>query len=380
MARERADVGTYEDIVAAAVRSTGMSDFGGDDHEEGLRRLVDDLNSPAAGLTGVGNYQMRAEVKSALVGRLLAQSGFNENPGYADVRIERPVFVLGLTRSGTTALHRLLTADARHQGLEAWIAEFPQPRPPRETWDSNPVFTGIQAAYQAYNEARPDYAGIHFIDAAAVEECWRLLRQGGTSIGYESLAHVPNYSAWLAEHDWTHSYERYKANLQLIGLNDQEKRWVLKNPSHLVALDELMAVFPDALIVQTHRDPVVSVASSCSLTSATTEGWSTTFVGEAIGKAQLELLTRELRVFKAAREKYDASQFFDVQYQDFVADPVGTVASIYEAFDLGWNDEVATAVTASHEESKKEHRKPSHRYTLADYGLTEEQVREAFTF
>lgn len=378
MARERADVGTYEDIVAAAVRSTGMSDFGGDDHEEGLRLLVDDLNAPTAGLTGIGNYRMRAEVKSALVGRLLSQAGFTEHPSYADVKIERPIFVLGLTRTGTTALHRLLTADQRHQGLEAWIAEFPQPRPPRDTWDSNPVFQGIQAAYAEYNNANPDYAGIHFIDAATVEECWRLLRQGGTSIGYESLAHVPNYSKWLAAHDWTHSYERYKANLQLIGLNEQEKRWVLKNPSHLIALDALMTVYPDALIVQTHRDPAVSVASSCSLATATTEGWSTTFTGEMVGRAQLELLSRERKAFAEARTKYDQAQFIDIDYQEFVGDPVGTARSIYEKFDLDWNDEVAAAVTEMNAESKKGGRKPSHQYTLADYGLTEESVRAAF--
>ena len=82
-----------------------------------------------------------------------------------------------------------------------------------------------------------------------VEECWRILRQSGKSIGYESLAYVPEYSAWLEQQDWTDAYERHKANLQLIGLNDPEKQWVLKNPSHLVGLDAIMSVYPDALIV-----------------------------------------------------------------------------------------------------------------------------------
>src|SRR5688500_2958486 len=138
MTRERADVGSYDDIVAAAVRTTGMDDFGGTAHEEGLRILVDDLSSPEAGLTPRRNYFQRSEVKSALVGRLLTQAQFNQRPEHADVPIERPIFVMGLPRTGTTALHRLLHADPAHQGLELWLTQYPQPRPPRETWDDDP--------------------------------------------------------------------------------------------------------------------------------------------------------------------------------------------------------------------------------------------------
>lgn len=378
MARVRDDVGSYDDIAAAAVRTTGLSDFGGDDHEEGLRILLDDLKAPEAGLTGEGKYMQRSMVKSALVARLLSQLGFTQHPSYARVPIERPVFVVGLPRTGTTALHRLLTADPRHQGIELWLTEFPQPRPPRSEWDSNPVFAGINAAYAEHNVKNPEFMGIHYTDASAVEECWRVLRQAGMSIGYESLAHVPNYSTWLSQQDWTPAYVRHKANLQLIGLNDQDRRWVLKNPSHLAALDAIMAVYPDALIVQTHRDPVVSIASACSLSAEATAGWSTTFVGEAIGSSQLEMLSRSMRTFSAARAAYDPAQFIDVAYADFVADPVATTRRIYDGFDLGWTPEVAAAVNAIDDESRQGGKRPSHRYSLADYGLTEEQVRAAF--
>ncbi len=376
--RVRDDVGSFDDIAAAAVRTTGMDDFGGSAHEEGLRILVDDLNAPTAGLTGEGNFLQRAQVKSALVGRLLSQSGFAAHPAYADVTIERPVFVVGLPRTGTTALHRLLTADPRHQGLELWLTEYPQPRPARETWDDDPVFTGINAAYARHHVANPEFMGIHYMDAASVEECWRLLRQTGKSISYESLAHVPTYSAWLAEQDWTDAYERHKANLQLIGMNDPDHRWVLKNPSHLVAIDALMAVYPDALVVNTRRDPVVSIASACSLSAEATAGWSTTFVGETIGRTQLEMLSRSWRRFEDARGRYDAAQFVDVDYADFVADPVGTTRGIYEAFGLDWTPDVDDAVTAIDQESRSGGKRPKHAYDLADYGLTEDDVRAAF--
>ena len=353
MQRERADVGTFDDIVAAAQRTTGMEDFGGDAHEEGLRILVDDLNSPEAGLTGKGNYFQRSEVKSALVGRLLTQAQFNARPEYADVPIERPIFVMGLPRTGTTALHRLLHADPMAQGLEMWITQYPQPRPPRETWESDPIFTAMQQAFQAHHVAQPEYLGIHYMDATSVEECWRLLRQTGKSNSYESLANVPRYTEWLAKQDWTDAYARHRQNLQLIGLNDPEKRWVLKNPSHMTALDALMAVYPDALVVYTHRDPVTCIASSCSLSAETTAGHSTTFVGETIGRTQLDLWSRAYRTFHEARPKYDQAQFVDVAFSDLRSDPLGVTRSVYEHFDLDWTPEVEAAIREIDRESKE---------------------------
>ncbi|HZP15358.1 MAG TPA: sulfotransferase, partial [Nocardioides sp.] len=321
--RNRPDLGSYEDIEAAAVRTTGLTDFGGTDHEEGLRLLAEDLASHA-GLTPVGFYQQRQMFKSTLVSRLLSQQGFAAHPDHADVRIERPIFVTGLPRTGTTALHRLLTADPTHQGLELWLTEVPQPRPPRETWDTDPIYQALDGAYRAHREANPDFSGIHYSDAAEVEECWRLLRQSGLSVGFESLADIPNYAAWLEKQDWTPAYARHKQNLQLIGLNDADKRWVLKNPSHLVGIDAILAVYPDACIVRTTRDVVTSVASACSLSAAATEGWSTTFVGPRIGATQLDLLEREVRAYERDRANHDSSHFLDVEYDDFIADPVGT--------------------------------------------------------
>lgn len=378
MQRERADVGTYEDIAAAAERTTGMSDFGGTEHEEGLRILVDDLNSADAGLTGKGNYFQRSEVKSALVGRLLTQAQFNARPEHVEVPIERPIFVMGLPRTGTTALHRLLHADPMAQGLEMWITQYPQPRPPRETWESDPIFNAMQQAFRAHHVANPEYLGIHYMDATSVEECWRLLRQTGKSNSYESLAHVPRYTEWLAKQDWTDAYERHRQNLQLIGLDDPEKRWVLKNPSHMSALDALMTVYPDALVVHTHRDPVTCIASSCSLSAETTAGHSTTFVGDTIGRTQLDLWSRAYHAFHEARPRYDQAQFVDVAFDDLRRDPLGVTRSIYERFDLPWTPEVQAAIEEIDRESKEGAAKPSHSYSLSDYGLTDHQVRAAF--
>ncbi|MEP7738392.1 sulfotransferase [Nocardioides sp. 31GB23] len=378
MARERADVGSYDDIAAAAVRTTGLDDFGGDAHEEGLRVLVEDLGSPEAGLTGRGNYFQRSEVKSALVGRLLTQAQFNALPQHADVPVERPVFVMGLPRTGTTALHRLLVCDPAHQGLEMWLTQFPQPRPPRETWETDPVFAAMQEAFSAHHVEDPEYMGIHYMDATSVEECWRLLRQTGKSNSYESLANLPRYTDWLRGQDWTDAYARHRQNLQLIGMNDPEKRWVLKNPSHMTALDALMSVYPDALVVSTHRDPVSCIASSCSLSAATTAGHSETFVGGVIGHTQLDLWSRAYHAFHDARPRYDQAQFVDVDFADLQGDPVGTVRGVYAAFGLSLSAEAEEQVRLIDAEARSGHARPSHQYSLKDYGLSEARVRDAF--
>lgn len=375
--RGRDDLGTFADIAAAAVRSTGLSDFGDTSHEEGFGILCEDMAASMA-LTPVGNYMYRQMIKSALTARLIAENSFRENPAHHEVSITRPVFVMGVPRSGTTALHRLLTADPSTQGLELWLADVPMPRPPRDTWDENPIYTGLNQLYAQHHDQDAELAGIHYMDAATVEECWRLLQQQGKSLAFQSLADIPTYAAWLRNTDWTDAYQRHHRNLQLIGMNDQDKRWVLKNPSHLAALDAIMSVYPDALIIQTHRDPVVAVASACSLSAHATAGWSTNYVGETIGRTQLELLSDEYQSFTRARKAYPTAQFHDVDYHDFVADPVATVQQIYAAFGLDYTEQVDAAVRAEYAASQTGPRAPKHSYSLADYGLSEDQVREAF--
>ncbi|MFF5991902.1 sulfotransferase family protein [Prauserella flavalba] len=370
-------VGTVADLHASATKITGLDDFGTDDYTDGLAVLLESYEREA-GLTQLGRRVKRAFLRGALVARLLSEAAWKARPEYADVAIERPIFVTGLPRTGTTALHRLLTADPAHQGLEVWLTEVPQPRPPRRTWADNPVFQRIQAGYEQYHVEHPEFLGVHAMSADEVEECWQLLRQSLRSISYECLAHVPAYSAWLSEQDWAPAYRRHRRNLQLIGLPDAGRRWVLKNPSHLFALDALLAVYPDALVVQTHRAPEVAIASVCSLNAQASAQWSETFRGETVGRDQLELWARGLETFTAERARHDQARFYDVHYDDFVADPVGTVESLYAHFGIPFSEEARAAMRTLHAESTTGVRKPAHRYRLADFGLTEGDVAERF--
>jgi hypothetical protein len=377
MTSERDNVGTVEDLHQSATRMTGLADYGPDDYSDGLAVILESY-ARDADLTSLGRKVARVGLRGALAARLLSQAAWDAYPDHADVPIDRPIFVTGLPRSGTTALHRLLTADPDHQGLELWLAEMPQPRPPRDTWEANPVFQHIQAGYQRHHVEHPEFMGVHYIAADTVEECWQLLRQTLRSVSYECLAHLPTYSAWLQGQDWTGPFRRHRRNLQLIGLNDRGRRWVLKNPSHLFSLDAIMAVYRDALIIQTHRAPRAVIGSMCSLAAHATDGWSGSFQKNVIGSDQLELWARGLEEFRAARGRYNQEQFLDVDYTDFTADPVGTVESVYARFGLPYSGAAADTVRALHAAAGEGNARPSHRYSLADFGLTGEQVDERF--
>jgi hypothetical protein len=217
--------------------------------------------------------------------------------------------------------------------------------------------------------------------ADQVEECWQLLRQSMRSISWECLAHLPSYSAWLSTQDWTGAYRRHRRNLQLIGLPDARKRWVLKNPSHLFALDALLAVYPDALVIQTHRDPGTAIASVCSLAAQASDGWSEVFAGDVLGRDQLELWASGLERFRAERARHDQARFFDVRYEDLVADPVGTAEAVYAHFGLPFTSAAAMSMQALSAErvTGSPGTAPAHRYALADFGLTDADVGARFS-
>jgi len=249
------------------------------------------------------------------------------------------------------------------------------------------VFAQLQAAYAQHHAEHPEFMAVHYIAADQVEECWQLLRQSMRSISFECLAHLPMYSSWLAGQDWTAAYRRHRRNLQLIGLPDAGRRWVLKNPSHLFALDELLAVYPDALVIQTHRAPQVAIASACSLASHATDGWSRRFTGEVIGRDQLELWARGLEHFMAVRGRRDPARFCDVRYDNFVADPIGTIESVYGFFGLPLSGTAADAMRRLRAAGAAAGAKPpvasdgampGHSYSLADFGLTAAQVNAQF--
>lgn len=325
-----------------------------------------------ASLTPRGVRMVHEELRGILMARLVSEAQWREYPEHAEVPIQRPVFIVGMPRTGTTALHRLLTADPANQGLQMWLGHAPQPRPPCSTWSSKPAFQLVQAGIDEFVAQHPGYLGIHNRKAGAVEECWLLTRQSMLSAYFEFTGYVPSYSAWLAKQDFTEVYRRYRRNLQLIGLPEPEKCWILKSSSHMLCLDALFTTFPDALVIQTHRRPASTVlGSTCSMVSKMVAGKSTTFQGNALGLALLDLADRTLRRFASDRARHDPASFYDVDFAKFTANPLAAIADIYR--DLGWDlgDQARAAMSAVVDE---ENRLRAHRYDLADFGVTAEEV------
>jgi Sulfotransferase family len=369
-------IGSAADLHAAATAVTGLADFGTDDYRDGLAVLLESY-AREAGLTPKGTRAARALLRGALAARLFSEAAWARHPQHTEVAIKSPIFVTGLPCTGTTALHRLLTADPGHQGLQLWLAEVPQPRPPRDTWAADPAFRHVQAGCERHRVSHPEFMAVQHMAADQVEECWQLLRQSMRSGSYECLAHLPSYSSWLRRQNWTMAYRRHRRNLQLIGLPDAGRRWVLKNPSHLFALDALLAVYPDALVIQTHRAPRAAIASVCSLAAQASAGWSTTFRGEVIGRDQLETWAYGLDRFTQARARHNPARFYDIEYDDFVAKPLDTVAAVYQHFGLPLTGRAADAMRALRAQAPGT-AGAGHHDALSDFGLTGEQVDERF--
>jgi hypothetical protein len=373
-------IGTADELMESASKLTGLSDFGSgsDGFREGLEELLASYATDEE-LTPAGVKAARAQVRGALMARLAAESAWSAQLPHEPAPIQRPIVVTGLPRTGTTALHRLLVADPAHQGLELWLSQVPQPRPPRSTWADDPMYQMISASIAKHSVSRPEFLGVHELGADQVEECWQLLRQSLRSAAFECLAHLPSYSSWLAGQDWVPAYERHRRNLQLIGSTDADKRWVLKNPSHLFALDALLTVYPDALVIVTHRSPQTAIASACSLAAQATTGWSSVFSGSVIGTDQLELWARGLESFASARSRHNPAQFYDVNYADFVKDPLQTVSEVYSYFGIPVTPEASKAMeTTIAESGSAGGNRGQHRYSLADFGLTDHQVSQRF--
>jgi hypothetical protein len=370
----------FEDLEAqlhrTAIEATGLEDFGAASYLTGLRLLLRAFDTDPQ-LTEAGRQFAYGTVLGTLTARLHAQRGWSEHPETLRQRIERPLVITGIPRTGTTALHKLLSMDPQFQGLERWLTETPMIRPPRERWEALPAFRATVANLEAFFTAMPDMRKAHDMVADEPDECLEVLRQSFVSNRFSSSTYLPSYDRWFFEQNESDSYRRYVDVLRLIGGAEHGKRWLLKNPGHITQIDALFEVLPDACVIQTHRDPLKAIPSLCStlyMARRMFEGDATR--AEVIGP-------RECRYWRQALERTDrarrsrAKQFFDVDHRDFVSNPMDTVKAIYEYFGLVLSTSarermqqwIAAAPTSRHGE---------HRYRLEDFGVTALQLCDEF--
>ena len=364
-------------FLADACQRTGLDDFGGEGFREPLRVLCECLEREAD-LSPVGELTARQQILELLENRLRMAEDRRRHPGIADVEIVGPLVISGLPRSCTTILHETIRRDSANRVPLTWEARYPCPPPEAATYESDPRIAETEKAYQALHAMVPDLKRMVPMSGNSVIECSSFMAYEFACDLFDPTFDIPSFRDWLWEQDITETYATYRRILQHLSWRCAGDRWVLKAPTHLRTLDALLAVFPDACIVQNHRDPLVSLASVISL--------RLTMLKPTVRELDVPRLTRWIsednaewlaRGLDTRRRMNDESRFFDVHWGEFQRDPLDVVLRLYAHFDLPIGDESLSRIQSFLAENPRgKHGK--HDYRFEDYGLDRDEERERY--
>jgi len=362
-----------ERLLAEARARTGYSDFGDPDFLEGLRTLLrairDDLDDRP-------NDELKELIALLLDGRLHAEEGWKRHPETRDAPVEAPLIIIGLPRTGTTAMHKLLSQDPQFQGLERWLAAFPTPRPPRETWAQDPRFQAMAAARALLRERSPAVRTMHYTEAEQADECIYAMEHSFRSNLFNSKYVLPTLDAWWRQLDARPAMRRYRQTLALIGAHDPGKPWLLKNPTHVYDVEAVLEVFPTASIVHTYREPREAIASAASVMSRISGFEPSEREKQWRGQRELEVWAEGARRVLSAEERVP-ERFFDADYRKLLSAPLDLAHDIYRHFGLEMSA-LAEARIREWIAANPQNKYGEHHYSLEEYGLTAAKVDEAF--
>jgi hypothetical protein len=369
--------------MADAQRKESLTDWGPGDFERPLAVLLADY--PRADLNAIGTHILRSGIVHSLRMRLRAQEWIRHHPEILEEKVAAPIVVVGMMRSGTTLLQRLLAADPRFVCAYGWEVVEVAPRLDHQFSGVDPRIAISEAREAKSRELAPGLFAIHPMYAREPEEEIVFLADAFLSHVPESGAHLPRYRSWLDEQDFTAAYDYLHRMLQFLqwqkrqrGLLGEPLRWVLKSPAHLGYLDLLRARFPDVHIVHMHRDPRTTIASGASLNATLHAMHADTVDRHRVGAQWLQRMGWTNDRAMAIRDGWsdDADLVTDIEFDDAVADPIGQVARVYEAVGLPLAADAEAAMRRWLDERPREAARPP--YGLEDYGLLPEQVDERF--
>ena len=373
-------------LLARAQKDTGLHDFGGDDFLGPMRLLIESLENEAQ-LNPVGRFMNQVNILRLLKGRLHAEQLLQSHPEILAREFPDPVVVVGLARSGTTRLHRLLASDPGFLHLKSWESVYPVPDPEcftaRAEGKTDPRITALEQGLKAVLYMSPQIAAVHPLGTFEVEEEIGLLQHAFSTQLFEVQAHIPTFAEWLMTHDQTAAYDYMLKLLKIIAWFRQDppdKPWILKSPQHMQDLDALVKVFPGAKLVCPHRDPVKVVGSSCSMAWNAIVRDSDSITPQWVGQEWLTKTERMLRKNLRVRDDMvPAENQHDVLYADITADWENALQGVYDFLGLPLTDEARNAMQGWLD-SNRQHQHGAHKYQLTDFGLHEEQVAERLSF
>ncbi|MEX0665605.1 MAG: sulfotransferase [Acidimicrobiia bacterium] len=362
-------------VVAGACDQAGIDDFGANSFREGLENFIGSLNDEAQ-LSELGAVAIEAQITKCLVNRLRVTAWLKEHPTLRDAPVERPIIVLGLPRTGTTLLSELFHRDPATRSLMRWEAMDSVPPPQAATFTTDPRVEAARVDAGMLDALNPGFRAIHYEAPDGPTECVAVLAQDFKSLLWECVANVPSYGEWLLACDQASAYEYHHDVLCLLQ-SGAPGRWALKTPQHCLELDALLARYPDARLVMTHRDPVTVVASLCSLVRSLSGTFSDADHGAYINAHWTAVAAELVERVMTWRGTHDDAIFVDVAYDDLVADPIAAVRSVYER---GGDELTPSAESAMRgylaEHPHGEHGR--HRYDLDALGLDAGALRDRF--
>src|SRR3984885_7500449 len=374
------NVASADDVFKLAAQRTGLTDIDSDSWRDGLTVMFDDLNNSPA-FTPSGRERVLDDATNALGRRMQVHAYIEAHPEFLDTPVQRPLFVLGMPRTGTTVISYLLDQDPARRSLLHWQCVHPIPPASTETLRTDPRCLALleqQRNILAFVK-QAKMALPHWEDADGPTEDMFIHNQDFKGLSWDSFLPTDRYARWLFdEADMSSTYEYQKRYLQVLQ-SKAPGRWSLKMPSHSVHIDTLLKVFPDARLIWAHRDPYKATGSLCNLWRLppnlvmNTELLDQTAMGRAAAWQMSYHVDRPLR----ARDRIGDDRFFHMYYHEMMRDPMGVMRRIYE-----WADEQLIAETEARMRNwLAEHPQDLfalNTYSLDQYGLTVEQLKPVF--
>jgi hypothetical protein len=361
-------------LIEQAHKNTGLDRFDSQSYRAGLDILVADLN--ATGLSEGGQGRIAATIVDLLSARLKTTDYLGKRPELLDRPVERPVFVFGIPRTGTTLLSNLLACDPARRSPLTWEIDDPVPPATTATLKTDPRAIAKLEQEKAMLAARPEMGKYYRNSAVYPNECIFFMAHDFKALALESRGKLPNYRDWLFSTDMTSAYDYHKRFLQLLQA-DAPGTWNLKMPSHSLWLDTIKAVYPDARLVWTHRDPLTAMGSFCSIISLAHMGYMGRVDKEWLAENcsyQAKLHAERIMDF---RDRHGEDSMVDVHYSELLSDPIGSMRRLYADLGDDFTPEAEAAMQTWLDENPQG-KFGKHEYKLDQYGLSVEQLKAGF--
>jgi hypothetical protein len=364
-----------DELLSTATDECGLSDFGDESFRDGLERLVRSVNEEAT-LNGFGAAVLPLLITRLLRSRLEIEDWYRRHPDIADEPITAPLIGLGLPRTGSTALSCLLAEDPNARSLRLWESGCPCP-PPSTVEAPDPRIAATEANITIQNEMNPRLATLVPSAATGPMECQELMALDFRAHYFPAFAHLPSYSEWLIDADLTSTYRYERRALQLLQWGAPRRPWRLKCPSHLLWLDALDTVFPDARFVMTHRDPTDVMVSVADVYHEVGKQFSDDLDLVYLGRLNVDQWVTGMDRLLEFRDAGCDDRFFDIDFVAMQADPIGEVRRLYEWLDEPVSIEFESGMKKWWTENS-EHREPSVHPEAEVFGLDIDEVRTRF--